>query len=193
MNIKNNLTFIFQSFLITSFASSLAYGATCPANIEKTTPDAQFSDNNDGTVTDTKTKLMWARCAVGVNYDIASSPTCQDTNGFTPSNTKNWKQAFKLATQSTLAGHGDWRLPNIKELQSLVERACYSPAINDTVFSVVNSPGGTPAALDVAYWTSTPVVEDNDSAWVVNFSNGSSAIKQKDGDYSVRFVRNITP
>ncbi len=60
-----------------------------------------FVDNNDGTVTDTATGLMWQKKDSGRGMD--------------------WEAALKYAEDLTLAGHHDWRLPNAKELQSIVD------------------------------------------------------------------------
>ena len=60
---------------------------------------AHFTDNGDGTVTDNLTSLTWQKVLV------------QDTI--------TWEQALNYADTLSLAGHTDWRLPNIKELQSI--------------------------------------------------------------------------
>ena len=57
-------------------------------------------NNNNGTITDTDTKLMWTQV---------------------PSTAKSWNNALLYADALTLGGSSDWRLPNVKELQSLVE------------------------------------------------------------------------
>jgi hypothetical protein len=87
-----------------------------------------FSDNGDGTVNDNATGLMWQ----------------QDDDG----NTYNWKNALEYATNSELADYTDWRLPNTKELQSIVDYDKTTfPAIDETYFSCTNS--------DSWFWTST--------------------------------------
>jgi hypothetical protein len=60
-----------------------------------------FHDEGDGTVTDRATGLMWQKADSGKGM--------------------NWEQALAYAASSTLAGHSDWRLPNAKELQSIVD------------------------------------------------------------------------
>ncbi len=62
-----------------------------------------FSDNGDGTLTDRATGLMWQKADSGKGL--------------------NWEQALAYAAGLKLAGHGDWRLPNAKELQSIVDYA----------------------------------------------------------------------
>ena len=78
----------------------------------------KFVDNGDGTVTDLATGLMWQKADSGRGMD--------------------WESALKYAQDLSLAGHGDWRLPDAKELQSIVDysrspQTSNSPAI-DPVF-----------------------------------------------------------
>ncbi|MCP4708196.1 MAG: DUF1566 domain-containing protein, partial [Planctomycetes bacterium] len=61
----------------------------------------KFVDNGDGTVTDHATGLTWTKADSG--------------------RTKTWEQALKYAEDLIYAGYNDWRLPNVKELQSIVD------------------------------------------------------------------------
>lgn len=109
-----------------------------------------FVDNNDGTITDTATGLMWQ--------------TADSDKGM------NWQDALTYSNNLTLGGHDDWRLPNAKELQSIVDYS-RSPATSnsaaiDSVFqtSSIKNEGGE---KDYPYyWSSTthldgPVPEKN--------------------------------
>jgi hypothetical protein len=60
-----------------------------------------FVDNGDGTVTDSATGLMWQQADSGCGMQ--------------------WEEALAYAESLSLAGHDDWRLPNAKELQSIVD------------------------------------------------------------------------
>jgi hypothetical protein len=60
-----------------------------------------FVDNGDGTITDQATGLMWTK---------SDSAT-----------TMNWEQALDHAENLQLAGYDNWRLPNAKELQAIVD------------------------------------------------------------------------
>ncbi|MCX7046923.1 MAG: DUF1566 domain-containing protein, partial [Candidatus Sumerlaeota bacterium] len=60
-----------------------------------------FQDNGDGTITDRATGLMWQKADSGKGL--------------------NWEEALACAANLKLAGHSDWRLPNAKELQSIVD------------------------------------------------------------------------
>src|SRR5438045_178137 len=79
-------------------------------SVIETTPTSAFTDNANGTVTHNLTGLMWKRCVEG-----ATGAAC--TGGTQTS----WSEALALAQASTTAGFIDWRVPNIKELQSIIE------------------------------------------------------------------------
>lgn len=70
----------------------------------------EYTDNGDGTISDASTGLMWA----------------QDDSG----EGLVWKDALAYAEDSELADYTDWRLPNIKELQGIVDYS-YSPTATD--------------------------------------------------------------
>lgn len=99
----------------------------------------KFKNNNNGTITDEATGLMWMQTDSGKGL--------------------NWQQALKYAEDFKFAGHSDWRLPNAKELQSIVDykrspNTTGSPAI-DPVFrlsSILNKAGWVDFPC---YWTST--------------------------------------
>ena len=96
----------------------------CRNNIHSTTPTSEFTILGDGTVTHQRTGLMWKQCLEG-----QTGTGCDGTVS-----TFNWSAALQHARSAHFAGHGDWRLPNIRELQSIVETRCAVPAINLEVF-----------------------------------------------------------
>ena len=63
----------------------------------------------------------------------------------------------------TLAGHSDWDLPTIEELQLIIDRSRYSPAINTDFFQNIQNDW---------YWTKTPAAWSSASAWSVYFYYG---------------------
>lgn len=98
-----------------------------------------FVDNYDGTLTDTATGLMWQMADDG--------------------QTRDWEESLDYAENLELAGYSDWRLPNAKELQSIVDysksvQTTSSPAIDDLfVLTPITDPNG-----DINYgfyWTGT--------------------------------------
>lgn len=99
-----------------------------------------FVDNGDSTVSDLATGLMWQKADDGIGRD--------------------WEEALAYAENLELAGHNDWRLPNAKELQSIVDytrspQTTSSPAI-DPVFETteINDPEGNPGQYPF-FWSST--------------------------------------
>ncbi len=95
-----------------------------------------------------------------------------------------WKAALQVAeevnTSGGFAGHSDWRLPNLIELSSIVDEACYKPAINSTRFP------NTPPSY---YWSATVSEDDSYYAWGVYFDYGSARDEYDDYDGHVRLVR----
>jgi hypothetical protein len=148
-------------------------GQTCNLSITRSTPDNQFTIN-DGTVTDNKTTLTWMRCSLGQAWDAGSS-SCTGT-----ASKYNWQNALTAANSTDFAGQNDWRLPNIKELKSIVEQACYLPAINDIIF---------PNTQSTYYWSSSPYAGSNDRALIVSFYSGSGVSVSKGSGRYVRLVR----
>ena len=141
------------------------------------TPPAQaaFTDNGDGTVTDTVTGLMWDKCSQG-----QSDANC-GTGGAT---SMTWAGALTAAVTANTAnykGYNDWRLPNRNELESLVDIADgVAPAIDLTKFPA------TPASV---YFESTTYTPSPANAWHVYFFDGDTETGSKTNNYAVRLVR----
>jgi hypothetical protein len=143
---------------------------------------ASYTDNGDGTVTDNVSKLMWEKLSDdGSIHD-------QDT-------TYTWANAFatKIATlnATNFAGYNDWRLPNIRELNSIIN----FNATNPSTYSQLHNncmPGCTVLTCGcnkvASYWSST-TVNTGASAWVVFFSEGRTIFTLKTGTFHVRAVR----
>ncbi len=156
--------------LLTLITANVPAAQTCKyESIRATAPASRFTDNGDGTVTDKAHGLQWKRCAEG---QIWSGGTC---TGTTTGHT--WQQALQLADTASFADHDDWRLPNTKELSSIVERACYDPAIDLAVFS---DHGGS-------FWSSSPYSDNTVYPWCVSFGRGEVGLCG--GDFPVRLVR----
>ncbi len=148
---------------------------TCNLSIKATTPTAQFSINGDGTVTDSKTGLMWKQCVEGKEGVDCATDTL---SSFT------WDQALQqpeiLNASGGFASHTDWRLPNIKELSSILEMGCYQPAVNLTLFP------GDPGSY---VWSGSPYAGDAYGAWGVYFYGGDVDDFGRGDYYAVRLVR----
>ena len=140
---------------------------------------AAFTDNGNGTITDTTTGLVWDKCSRGQVWDNTTPPgTCTGT-----ASTHDWAAALAQATAANAASHrgqADWRLPNRTELESLIQINAHSPAIDGTYF---------PATPNNSYWTSTSYAPIPASAWVVDFDNGLTYADREANANHVRLVR----
>lgn len=128
-------------------------------SIRAATPTADFTDNRDGTVTHKRTGLVWMRCSLGQSWDGKS---CAGK-----AKKYVWKKALQAAPEFNAAGgyasHADWRLPNIKELDSIAETQCLEPSINIEVF---------PSTPSDRFWSSTlSTSSDFGYAWFVRFDD----------------------
>jgi len=113
----------------------------------------QFVDRIDGTVTDTHTGLTWMRCALGQTWDgrhCTGAAECL-----------TWDQAMALT--HTFAGHNDWRVPNIDELQNLIESARNYRSTYMSIF---------PNAPNAAHWSSSPSTEDHGLVQSIQLPSG---------------------
>jgi hypothetical protein len=120
-----------------------------------------FADNNDGTITDNATGLMWQKEKAPGSY--------------------TWQQAKNYCDNLTLAGKNDWRLPTKNELQSIVDYGDYNPAMS-TVFGTFDS--------YYPFWSSTVSAGSSDDAWYVSFDEGETYFREKTfSSYYVRAVR----
>ena len=142
------------------------------------TPTERFTDNHDGTVTDTKSGMTWMRCALGQRW---TGSRCRgEPRAFT------WKSAQDAASGLNAAGgfanHRDWRMPHIPELAMIVERQCANPRVNLTLFP------NTPATY---FWTATarrgPGKEGE--AYRLSFGPEGAGPDRKDNLHYARLVR----
>lgn len=107
-----------------------------------------FVDNKDGTITDLATGLQWMQVDSGT-FDVGG-------NG---DGKLNWEQALEWAENLEYAGYSDWRLPNAKELQGIVDYTRSPDTTNsaaiDPVFTTtpINDEGGN--TNYAFYWTGT--------------------------------------
>ena len=138
------------------YHTRLVRGPSAPTN----SPMHRFFNNSNGTVTDLDTGLTWQQ---GEAQALMS-----------------WTNALLYAESLTLAGFTDWRLPNIKELESLNDETLTSPSVDANFF---------PAAKSARYWSSTTQNNRATNAWFAEFITGITSQSAKVGSNWVRAVR----
>jgi hypothetical protein len=129
-------------------------------------PTPRFTDNGDGTVTDNSTALVWLKNA--------------DCNGFATSWSNALSKANGLEHGDCGLGDGstagDWRLPNILELMSLIDFAHYDPALSNALGDGQWQEGDAFTNVrSSTYWSSTTVTGDSAKAWCVTPKYGYPA------------------
>ncbi|MGL0931105.1 DUF1566 domain-containing protein [Vibrio vulnificus] len=160
--------------------------------------DGRYRDNGNGTITDSKTNLTWMRCSLGQQW---TGTTCAGV-----AMEMNWNDALRTAMSFSYAGHSDWRVPTVDELDTLVycskgrkpsarpngklvsdtDGLCLGeyyqrPTINIRAFP--NMPANS-------YWSSSPNADYSSNAWGVYFGNGLVDYGYKyDYGLHVRLVR----
>jgi hypothetical protein len=131
-------------------------------------PQRSYTDLGNGIIQDNFTGLMWQK---------ATAPGIR--SGDFPDR-YTWKEAHTYCADLSLGGYTDWRLPDVNELQSLMDYSRYNPAINTTYF---------PKTLASRYWSSTMFSIDTNGAWYVSFYYGYAQNCIKESHYYVRAVR----
>jgi hypothetical protein len=119
-------------------------------------PDPRFVDNGDGTVLDNLTGLIWlknANCFGKLDWQLAlnaanalATGQCGLTDGSVP---------------------GQWRLPNLRELHSLIDYERLDPAL----------PAGHPfSGVQGGYWSSSSTFGSSEAAWIISIADGTVAL-----------------
>ena len=121
-----------------------------------------FINNSNGTITDTITGLMWQQVDGGeMTFD----------------------KAVINASDLVLGGFSDWRMPNIKELQSISEATIYNPSINKTYFSGIST---------TQCWSSTSLSNQSTKAWYLDTQFGITSQALKTNKLRLLAVRSAT-
>ncbi len=151
---------------------TLSYGTNDDGALHKGVAwsSPRFIDNNNGTVTDSLTGLIWLKNAncLGLQWTGALKEIGSLTNG-----------QCGLTDGSTI---GQWRLPNVKELESLLNPGRLNMAVwlNTQGFSGVQAGH---------YWSSTTYAPSTRDAWYVNMADGHVLWSHKTNEYYVWPVR----
>ena len=146
--------------LSTAYVRAVKGGAITPQ------PPGPYTDNGNGTITDSRTGLVWQKL------------TDQDEPGIPLTTT--WQEALARCDVMTLGGQTDWRLPTLKELDSITDLAVFNPSIDTRFF---------PDTQSDSYWTATTDDGTRTKAWVMNFNNGDDGTLDKLSTAYIRAVR----
>ena len=149
-----------------------------------------YRDNGDGTITDLNTQLMWEKKSRdGGLHDVGLAFAW--SSAFTET-LWDWVAQVNAENGVGFAGYNDWRIPNEKELQSIVDYGTHYPAVN----AVFNDGGTGPCTvltcsriIPSGYWTATTFAVDTTKAWDVDFDSAGLGIDNKFEAYFVRAVR----
>lgn len=152
---------------ILSLLANTSLAQTCDnVNLANSVSSSRFK-LKDQLVLDKTTHLTWQRCSLGQTGESCDGVATIFT----------WQEALIEAEKQSKGG---WRLPNLKELSSLVALNCREPATNLDVF---------PNTQSGLYWSSSPDTYNANFAMGINFFIGSDAQNAKYKTGNVRLVR----
>lgn len=181
---NKNISFILVLFFIFTNIYALE-SQVCNDSILSTTPDNRYSLSGNEVI-DKQTDLIWQKCSLGQNaFNCSGEPTL-----FT------WQQALQTAEDIRQTTGINWRLPNINELETLLEEKCAFPAINLSIFpNTALVPVQVPAdatAGSSMYWSSSPFHHFVNFGFYVYFYYGATHETFMSHQYAVRLVRDET-
>lgn len=100
-----------------------------------------------------------------------------------PFTAQSWEQALTVADTAAMAGYHNWRLPNIRELQSLNVENRGNPSVNTSLFPSVNTGH---------YWSSTSLPNQTDKAWYWNNQYGITTYDSKTNSLPFLLVTDLS-
>jgi hypothetical protein len=179
--------------------------------------DTRFVDNADGTITDHQTGLTWEKkcAACGGLHDVdhrypwegscsGSGAPCQTDETCAGGETceaaddqDTDRTIFEWAddlNEAQFAGHTDWRVPSIAELETLRDLTTFDPAIDPAFHRSACADVTNPVCsrtFSSNYWSATNLAGNPGNAWDVNFDDGSVGDSGKSGTSFVRAVRDF--
>lgn len=185
---QKSILLLISSTLLSAnvFAAADPVNINCDPVLYQDYTPSDFIDNNNGTVTDLRTSLTWAKCTIGQAY-VSATNSCSGSGAISY---PTWAEALVSAEAYSVNNISGWRMPNIKELGSLVDRSCAAPTINLTLF---------PNTVSSIYYSSTPfkgsAIGVNYShlvSRVINFSDGTELpLAQHDSSNTSYVVRAV--
>ena len=142
----------------------------------QTITSANFDFSIEEEAKDKLSGLTWKRCVFG--------QTWKDNSCVGAPKKLTWQEALIKASELNDSGE-TWRLPDVNELSTIIDRQCVSPPINLSIFP------DNPASMDNGLWSSTPYVVEGDektNAWYINLGFGEVDYRETTSKNFVRFV-----
>lgn len=161
--------------LLLTIFSSLSIAQQCYDNPNLLTSSSkEFIIHNNGTATHLESRIMWQQCLAGISTGAGGACSEGDLALL------NWQEALQYVQQLNddggFAGYTDWRLPNAKELTSVIEYGCSKPAMNLQVF---------PNIAETKVWSSTPSVNQASGqflkSWYADYGDSNSGAGSESG------------
>jgi hypothetical protein len=148
-----------------------------------------YRDNGDGTITDENTGLVWEKKSDDGGLHDKNNRYRWSGSGET---IWDWLEDINSENGKGFAGHSDWRIPNIRELQSIIDYG--QDGLNvDPVFNTNCTPGTdvlSGSCVGFHSWSSTTVAHDPSRAWTVDFTIPQTFTAGKDvAEFEIRAVR----
>ena len=150
-------------------------------------PTPRYTDKGDGTIRDNLTGLIWLKNANCPKTERTWQQALDDVKSLNSTGKMNGNDCSDTSGRRG-SQRTDWRLPNIRELYSLVDFAFSDPAISNAAGTAKGSTGDpfTDFPLFVTqYWSSTPTL----GVWFVNLGNGETDSFPDFGPFFVLAIR----
>lgn len=169
-----------------SLAPFSAFAADCLTQHELDNPDHMYAladANSDQVVQDQETGLSWTRCPLGQSIQLGA---CAD-DVTVPVKAYTWEEALSAAETANIAlyqGASDWRVPNLKELETIMAPSCKDRAMNELAF---------PTAANRNIYSSTPDVKTLNHVYMARTSDGHIMLSDKMTKRLVYLVSGVNP
>jgi hypothetical protein len=162
------------STLLLSLSSATLAAQVCNENIEQLASNSRYEVSGIE-AKDKQTGLTWKRCMEGQSWDQEAN-TCIGSPI-----ARNWLEAHQAVPEG-------WRLPNIKELTSIVEYGCANPAINLNIFptTTVSSFWSSTLSKSPLYANFRPV---NQTSWSISFQDGTTNSNLANAEILTRLIK----
>ena len=162
-----------------------------------------YTDNGDGTITDNNTGLMWEKKddSGGIHDKDNTYTWCGGSCGLTFGMDGTITTTFLATLNGGFAGYTDWRIPNVKELQGIINYERVLHSVDSTFDQSATCTGCTDVSSTTCsctapsnYWSSTTYGDGlcrgcGLFAWFVSFADGSVNADGKPAAFHVRAVR----